>query len=42
MSHIYYCKYLNNEEIYCEYENLYNGNINQQMEIIKRFVANIK
>ena len=42
MKHIYECKILNmNKEITIPYENIYNGNIKQQIEVYKRFKENL-
>ena len=42
MSHVYNCKILNEEVIPSEkYENIYNGTISQQTEILKKFEQNM-
>ena len=43
MSHIYYCEYMNIEEIQQkEYERIFNGNISEQISIFRRFEHNLK
>jgi hypothetical protein len=43
MSHIYYCKLLNedNSEL-ISYQKIYNGNISEQIKIYHRFEENLK
>ena len=43
MSHVYNCKNYNEEKIPSEkYENIYNGTITQQTEILKKFEQNME
>ena len=42
MKHIYECKLLNmNKKITIPYENIYNGNLKQQIEVYRRFKENL-
>jgi hypothetical protein len=42
MIHIYNCKHLNNEEPSEKYENLFCGNLNEQIIVFRRFEENIE
>ena len=41
MKHIYMCTILNNETTEMPYKKLFNGNINEQIEVYKRFTNNM-
>jgi hypothetical protein len=40
-THLYMCTLLNNETTEMPYQKLFNGNINEQIEVYKRFVNNM-
>ena len=40
MEHVYTCKQLNNEKIEVPYKQLFNGNISEQIIVLKRFRKN--
>ena len=40
MEHIYKCEILNTEEIELPYSDIYNGEINEQISVLKRFMKN--
>ena len=43
MKHLYICEILNNGDIPSEeYENIYNGNITQQIKIFQKFEQNME
>ena len=42
MEHLYYCKYLNNEEPEVKYEQLFCGSLCEQSKIIRRFEHNVE
>ena len=42
MRHVYECKYLNIDEPSEKYEQLFRGNINQQISVLHRFEYNIE
>ena len=42
MKHIYECKQLNTNPIEISYEKVYNGNIEEQTEILRRFQSNLE
>ena len=42
MAHIYYCKSLNQNSPEIPYDQIYNGNLNSQIEIFKRFEKNLE
>ena len=41
MSHIYSCKYLNEEENVLQYQKLYTGKLSEQIEIFRIFELNM-
>ena len=42
MKHNYECKQLNTNPIEISYEKVYNGNIEEQTEILRRFQSNLE
>ena len=42
MSHIYYCESLNEKKPNITYNELYNGNLNNQIQIYRRLETNIE
>ena len=42
MNHIYYCEYLNEEEITIEYEKIFKGNLFEQIKVFRKFEKNMK
>ena len=42
MKHIYECKQLNTNPIKICYEKVYNGNIDEETEILRRFQSNLE
>ena len=42
MEHIYYCKILNKEDPIISYNQIFNGNIGEQVTILRRFETNMK
>ena len=42
MEHIYNCKYLNVEQNNIKFEQIYKGNLNQQIQIWKKFEENLE
>ena len=41
MEHIYSCKYLNNQENKISFKKIYNGNLDEQSRILRRFERNM-
>ena len=42
MEHIYNCKLLNKEDSIISYNKIFNGNIGEQVTILRRFETNMK
>ena len=42
MKHIYNCKVLNKEDSIISYNQIFNGNIEEQVTILRRFETNMK
>ena len=42
MSHIYYCETLNKSEPKISYDKIFNGNLENKIEIFRRFVNNLE
>ena len=42
LNHIYYCEYLNEEEITIEYEKIFKGNLFEQIRVFRKFEKNLK
>ena len=42
MEHVYSCKYLNKQENEIPFEKIYNGNLTEQMKVMKIFEKNLK